>query len=247
MTVGRQIGVHIDSVHKRLGLNQALAGVSTVFEAARLHGLIGPEGAGKTTLLRTLVGLLKPDSGEIRFTDHGLPISFDNVRSGMAYMPQQQSLYPDLSIDEHLQFFQKLYGLPDHLYEERSSELLRITRLDKFRDRPAGKLSGGMYKKLGLMCALLQSPSIILLDEPTNGVDPISRREFWELLYSLSAGKILIIVATAYMDEAERCDHVHLLDRGRFIAHGEPRVLIEREGVSGFDELFIRREQEGHS
>lgn len=245
--MGPSIGIQIDNVHKRLGTTQALAGVSTLFEATRLHGLIGPEGAGKTTLLRSVVGLLRPDSGEVRFTDQGLPISFDRVRPGMAYMPQQQSLYPDLSIDEHLKFFQKLYGVPEQLYVERSTELLRITRLDKFRDRPAGKLSGGMYKKLGLMCALLQSPSVILLDEPTNGVDPISRREFWELLYSLSEGQILIIVATAYMDEAERCDQVHLLDRGRIIAHGEPRVLIEREGVSGFDELFIRREREGHS
>lgn len=242
-----KIGIQVDNAQKRLGATQALAGASTSFESAHLHGLIGPEGAGKTTLLRTLVGLLKPDSGEIRFTDQGLPISFDKVRPAMAYMPQQQSLYPDLSIEEHLKFFQKLYGIPEPLYMERSTKLLRITRLDKFVDRPAGKLSGGMYKKLGLMCALLQSPSVILLDEPTNGVDPISRREFWELLYSLSEGQILIIVATAYMDEAERCDYVHLLDRGQIIAHGEPRVLIEREGVSGFDELFIRREREGHS
>ena len=241
--VESSIGIQIDDVYKRLRTTQALSGASTMFEPERLHGLIGPEGAGKTTLLRSVVGFLRPDSGEIRFTDQEHPISFDSVRPEMAYMPQQQSLYPDLSIEEHLKFFQKLYGVPEQLYVEKSTELLRITRLEKFRDRPAGKLSGGMYKKLGLMCALLRSPSVILLDEPTNGVDPISRREFWELLYSLSEGHILIIVATAYMDEAERCDHVHLLDRGQVIAHGEPRALLEGEGVSSFDELFIRREQ----
>ena len=122
------------------------------------------------------------------------------------------------------------------------AELLGITRLDKFADRAAGQLSGGMYKKLGLMCALLQSPTVLLLDEPTNGVDPISRREFWELLYRLASGHVTIVVSTAYMDEAERCARVHLLDKGRALAEGEPRTVLAEEGVASFDELFMKRE-----
>jgi ABC-2 type transport system ATP-binding protein len=157
-------------------------------------------------------------------------------------MPQQQSLYPDLSIGEHLDFFRDLYGIPDDRYREDREVLLRIARLTEFVERPAGQLSGGMYKKLGLMCALLRSPSVMFLDEPTTGVDPISRREFWELLYRLLDQKILIVVTTAYMDEAERCGRVHLMERGKLVAEGGPRELLTREGVRSFDELFLRRD-----
>ncbi len=236
------ISISARSVSKRLGLNQALNDASVEFVSGTLHGLIGPEGAGKTTLLRTLMGLLKPERGAVTYLEDGNPVEFGRVRPSMAYMPQQQSLYPDLSIGEHLRFFQELYQIPEDVYLERSENLLHITRLSKFRDRPAGKLSGGMYKKLGLMCALLQSPNAILLDEPTNGVDPISRREFWDLLYQLLSSRILIIVATAYMDEAERCGQVHLLSAGQMIASGEPRSLLESEGVPSIDALFIKRE-----
>jgi len=238
------IGIKINNIKKKLGPNQALDGVSTHFEEGQLHGLIGPEGAGKTTLLRTLLGLLTPDEGKVQFTNHGENIDYKNIRSSIAYMPQQQSLYADLSISEHLDFFRDLYQIPQDVYIKRREELLHITRLDKFIDRPAGKLSGGMYKKLGLMCALLQSPAAILLDEPTNGVDPISRREFWDLLHRLSKESILIIFATAYMDEAERCDQVHILSAGSLIAEGTPRGVLERENVENYDALFIKRASE---
>jgi ABC-2 type transport system ATP-binding protein len=238
------IGIKINNIKKKLGLNQALDGVSTHFEEGLLHGLIGPEGAGKTTLLRTLLNLLTPDEGTVQFTNHGADIDYNSIRSSIAYMPQQQSLYADLSISEHLDFFRDLYQIPKDVYLKRREELLHITRLDKFIDRPAGKLSGGMYKKLGLMCALLQSPAAILLDEPTNGVDPISRREFWDLLHRLSKENILIIFATAYMDEAERCDRVHILSAGSLIAEGTPRGVLEREKVESYDALFIKRAAE---
>jgi ABC-2 type transport system ATP-binding protein len=236
------IGLDVVGLKKKLGPNQALDGTSFAFEGGQLHGLIGPDGAGKTTLLRTLMGLLKPDAGSIRFSREGRALDFKEVRAGMAYMPQRQSLYADLSIGEHLDFFRDLYSLPEDVYRERRAELLGITRLDKFVDRAAGQLSGGMYKKLGLMCSLLQSPTLLLLDEPTNGVDPISRREFWELLYRLASGNVTIVVSTAYMDEAERCAQVHLLDRGRALAEGEPRKVLAEEGVASFDELFMKRE-----
>lgn len=239
------IGINVVNVKKRLGNNQALNGISTNFEAGQLHGVIGPEGAGKTTLLRSLLGLLTPDHGEIQYTNHGNLIKLKDIRSSIAYMPQQQSLYADLSISEHLDFFSDLYQIPSDIYKKRRENLLHITRLDKFVDRPAGKLSGGMYKKLGLMCALLQSPSAVLLDEPTNGVDPISRREFWDLLYQLSKEKILIIFATAYMDEAERCDRVHILSSGNLLAEGNPREILEQENVKNYDAFFLKKTEEG--
>lgn len=233
-------GIEVTGVSKRLRQNQALAGISIHFEPGLMHGVIGPEGAGKTTLLRTLAGLLRPDHGGVTYHLNGQAIDFAQVREDLAYMPQQQSLYPDLSVSEHLAFFRDLYSLPRADYLRKRQELLHITRLESFQDRPAGKLSGGMYKKLGLMCSLLRSPRILLLDEPTNGVDPISRREFWQLLYRLAAERILIVVTTAYMDEAERCARAHLMQEGKLLASGEPRPLLHEAQAATFDELFIR-------
>jgi ABC-2 type transport system ATP-binding protein len=234
-------GIKVTELFKKLGPNQALNGVSLNFEAGLMHGLIGPEGAGKTTLLRSLLKLLKPDQGSIEYFQNNQPKPFSEISPFIAYMPQQQSLYADLSIEEHLKFFRDLYSIPAESFEGKKENLLKITRLGDFLERPAGKLSGGMYKKLGLMCALLRSPKILLLDEPTNGVDPISRREFWELLYALADQHILIIIATAYLDEAERCARAHLIESGKVIVSGVPQDLLKQEQVKSFDELFIRR------
>jgi len=236
------IAISVSRVRKTFRRVVALDNVSLEFEAGLMHGVIGPEGAGKTTLMRLMLGLMKPAEGEIHYSRGGQPADFEALRPEIAYMPQQQSLYADLSIDEHLDFFRALYGIPHDAYQAKRDELLHMTRLAEFVDRPAGKLSGGMYKKLGLMCALLRSPRAVLLDEPTNGVDPISRREFWDMLYRLSDQKILIIVTTAYMDEAERCTRVHLIERGHVMAEGEPRALLAREGVHSFDDLFMKHD-----
>ena len=235
------LSIDVTDVHKKLGPNRALEGVSANLESGGLYGIIGPDGAGKTTLLRTIMGLLHPDRGRVEFRRGAQSVSFEEARPSIAYMPQQQSLYPDLSIDEHLRFFRDLYQIAPDVYESRSRRLLHLTRLDKFKDRPAGQLSGGMYKKLGLMCALLQTPSALLLDEPTNGVDPISRREFWDMLYELRFDGILIVIATAYMDEAERCGEVHLMEAGRIWTRGAPRAILEREKARDFADLFVRR------
>lgn len=234
-----ELSVRVDAVKKKLGPNQALDGLSTHFKAGKLHGLIGPDGAGKTTLLRHLMGLLKADQGTVQWSEDGKSRPLAAVRDRIAYMPQTQSLYADLSIGEHLDFFQDLYGLEPKAYAERRAQLLHLTRLARFVDRPAGKLSGGMYKKLGLMCSLLAQPRALLLDEPTNGVDPVSRREFWELLMELLDQRILIIVATAYMDEAERCDQVHLVTGGKLLAEGEPRQLLAKAKAARFDDIFL--------
>lgn len=240
------LAIKVDKLEKTLGPNRALKGISTFFEPGTMHGLIGPEGAGKTTLFRHMIGLMTGDKGSVTYFGGNQIIDFNKIRSEIAYMPQQQSLYADLSIYEHLLFFKDLYRLSEDVFTQRSQQLLEITRLDKFKDRPAGKLSGGMYKKLGLMCALLQSPNILLLDEPTNGVDPISRREFWDLLYKLREQKILIIVATAYMDEAERCSKVHLLSNGVLIGTGTPAELLKQENVRSFDEYFLKQDGSYH-
>jgi len=235
------ISISVKDVRKAFRKFQALHGVSLEFEAGKMHGVIGPEGSGKTTLLRIILGLLAPAQGKVEYFEGGRPVGYEVLRPKIAYMPQTQSLYPDLSIDEHLEFFRDLYSIPPDAYAARREELLKVTRLADFTARPAGQLSGGMYKKLGLMCALLRSPRVLILDEPTTGVDPISRRELWDLLYRLLDQKILILVTTAYLDEAERCSKVHLLEQGLVVASGEPRELLAAEKASTFDELFLRR------
>ncbi len=235
------ISISVKGLEKSFLKSPALKGVSFEFESERMHGIIGPEGSGKTTLLRVIIGLLKPTAGTIRYFEGEREISFEELRPLIAYMPQTQSLYADLSIDEHLAFFRDLYGIAPKAYAQKRAELLAVTHLDRFVDRPAGQLSGGMYKKLGLMCALMRSPRVLMLDEPTTGVDPISRRELWELLYNLLDQKILILVTTAYLDEAERCSKVHLLEAGSVIAAGKPRELLEEQKAESFDALFLQR------
>ena len=235
------VSLIISDIRKEFKKVLALDGITLDFSSGMMHGVIGPEGAGKTTLMRIILGLLKVKSGTVQFMRGGEAIDFEQIRPSLAYVPQSQSLYPDLSVAEHLDFFKALYGISDDLYQKRKKELLHICRLTDFVDRPAGELSGGMYKKLALMCALLRSPEVMLLDEPTSGVDPISRRELWELFYRLLDQKILIIVTTSYMDEAERCNRVHLLEQGKLIASGEPRQLLLENKVRSFDELFLKR------
>jgi len=241
--------IEVENLSKRLGRTQALSALSLQFEPGLMHGIIGPEGAGKTTLMRCILRLLHPDTGEIRILQgpDQSALSLREMREKITYMPQQASLYADLSVDEHLSFFRRLYQVSLSDFQVRREELLQITQLLPFVDRAAGVLSGGMYKKLGLICALLRSPKILLLDEPTNGVDPISRREFWDLLYRLLDQRILILVSTAYMDEAERCSKVHLLDRGHLIDAGEPRALLDKHGTRDFDALFLKRSVQGQA
>jgi ABC-2 type transport system ATP-binding protein len=237
------VSASVRGVRKNFADVVALDDVSLELEAGLMHGLIGPEGAGKTTLMRVMLGLLRPQAGEVTYAAGGRREDFSALRPDVGYLPQRQSLYPDLSVAEHLDFFRELYGLDAEMYRTRRTELLRLTRLAPFAQRPAGQLSGGMYKKLGLMCALLRPPRALFLDEPTNGVDPISRRELWELLYRLADERIMIVVSTPYMDEAQRCARVHLLERGRVVGSGEPRRLLEKEGAADFDELFLRHGQ----
>ena len=234
------VGLQISDISKSFGKTKALDAITVTLEAGLLHGIIGPDGAGKTTLMRLLAGLLRPTKGNFHYLDNGKPAGFETIRPSIAYMPSRPSLYPDLSVEEHLEFFRELYQLSKEKFDRNSRELLKISRLESFKDRKAGNLSGGMYKKLGLMCALLRDPSVLLLDEPTNGVDPISRKELWELLYRLGEEKVLILISTSYMDEAERCSRVHFMEKGRLFKSGIPDEIMHREKIKDFSELFIR-------
>ena len=234
------VGLEINELSKSFGKTKALDSVTVSLEAGLLHGIIGPDGAGKTTLLRLLAGLLKPAKGNFNYLDNGKPAAFETIRPSIAYMSSRPSLYPDLSVAEHLEFFRELYQLSKDEFDKKSRELLNVSRLENFANRKAGNLSGGMYKKLGLMCALLRDPSVLLLDEPTNGVDPISRKELWELLYRLGEEKVLILISTSYMDEAERCSRVHFMEKGRVFKSGIPDEILRVEKIKDFSELFIR-------
>ncbi|WP_413557117.1 ABC transporter ATP-binding protein [Bdellovibrio sp. HCB209] len=233
--------IKVRNLHKKMKTVPALKGLDMTFADGLVHGIIGPEGAGKTTLIRHLMGLLKPDQGEIQYFHQEQRADFAAVRSKMAYMPQTQSLYGELSIHEHLEFFKTLYGIDEQFYQERRKKLLEMTRLTPFQDRLASQLSGGMYKKLGLTCALLASPEVLFLDEPTNGVDPLSRRDFWKLLYEFrEQEKITILVTTSYMDEALKCEDVHLLFDGKTLLEGPPQEILHKENCHTFDEVFLR-------
>jgi ABC-2 type transport system ATP-binding protein len=215
---------------KRFGEVEALAGMTFSVKAGELYGLVGPDGAGKTTAIRALAGLIDLDTGEARVLDMDAR-SGGAVREALGLLPQQYSLYRDLTVWENLTFFSRLYVLPREVFRRRADRLLAITRLDRFRDRRADQLSGGMYKKLALAAALLHEPKVLLLDEPTNGVDPVSRRELWALLHEFVQAGMAVLVSTPYMDEAERCDRVGLAFRGRLLLEGEPGALL-----AGFDQ-----------
>jgi len=214
-----------DGLVRRFGAVEALRGLSFSVDAGEIYGLVGPDGAGKTTAIRVLTGLMDPDAGTARILGQD-PGAGGDVREQMGLMPQQYSLYGDLTIAENLTFFGDLFCIPKDVFMSRRERLLDITRLARFTDRRADSLSGGMYKKLALACSLLHQPKVLMLDEPTNGVDPVSRRELWALLYEFIGDGMAILVSTPYMDEASRCHRVGLISQGRLVAEGAPRDLV---------------------
>ncbi|MFP4408570.1 MAG: ATP-binding cassette domain-containing protein [Spirochaetaceae bacterium] len=212
--------ISLSRISKQFGSVKALDGVDLDISGGEMFALVGPDGAGKTTLLRILATVLSQDEGSAKVLGRELPKEKRKLKPRIGYLSQGFSLYGDLSIDENLAFFAEIYGLKE--YAEGREELLAFTRLAPFRTRLAGRLSGGMKKKLALACALIHQPELILLDEPTTGVDPVSRRDFWVILGELLHEGLTIVVATPYLDEAERCARVGLLDRGRFLTVGTP-------------------------
>jgi ABC-2 type transport system ATP-binding protein len=221
--------IQLRDLTKRFNALTAVDRLNLEIGRGEIFGLVGPDGAGKTTTLRMLCGLMDPTSGEAWVAGHNVAKDPGAVKDRIGYMAQRFGLYVDLTVDENMEFYGDLFGIPRKERERLLPELLRMTRMEPFRKRQAGKLSGGMKQKLGLMCTLLHRPEILFLDEPTNGVDPVSRRDFWAILYQLVKDGITILVTTAYLDEAERCNRVGLMYKGRLIRCESPDLMRSHE------------------
>jgi ABC-2 type transport system ATP-binding protein len=215
--------IAVDRVTKRYGQTTAVRELSLSVERGEMFGLIGPDGAGKTTTIRLICGLLRPDAGSVRVVDLDPVREHRRMTASVGYLSQRFSLYGDLTIDENIAFFAEIHGVRG--YQARRDRLLEMTQLTPFRTRLADRLSGGMKQKLALACTLVHEPALIVLDEPTTGVDPVSRREFWKLLSEFLSQGITIVMATPYLDEAERCARVGLLHEGALLALDPPGAL----------------------
>ncbi len=221
-----EAAVRLDRLTRRFGALTAVDGLSFSVGRGELFGLVGPDGAGKTTTLRMLAGVLRPSEGDAVLYGHGVAADPERVKHDLAYMSQRFGLYTDLTVRENLDFYADLYRVPKGDRRERMKRLFAFSNLGPFQDRLAGNLSGGMKQKLGLSCALIHEPRILLLDEPTFGVDPVSRRDLWLIVHEMVARGVTVIVSTAYMDEAERFDRVAFLHRGRLLALDSPAALM---------------------
>ncbi len=229
--------ITVNGISKRYGKVQALRGVNLSVEEGELFGLIGPDGAGKTTMFRLLTTLLLPDEGSATVCGFDLVNDYRLIRQQVGYMPGRFSLYPDLSVEENLQFFASLFGTS---VEENYNLVAPIySQIEPFRKRKAGKLSGGMKQKLALSCALIHKPRVLFLDEPTTGVDVVSRVEFWDMLQDLRRQGITILVSTPYMDEAQRCGRVALISGGSILGVDTPADIVRKSGQPTFEDAFI--------
>lgn len=217
------LAVETKGLCKTFESTEAVRSLDLTVREGEMFALVGPDGAGKTTTLRMLCGILKPTSGRARVLGYDLEKESDRIKNEIGYFSQKFSLYGDLTIDENIEFFAEIHLVRD--FRRRREELLEFTRLGPFRDRLADKLSGGMRQKLALACTLIHTPRIIFLDEPTTGVDPVSRRDFWKILSTLLRSGITIVMTTPYMDEAERCSRVGLLSAGRLLAADTPQAV----------------------
>ncbi|MCX8011171.1 MAG: ABC transporter ATP-binding protein [Ignavibacteria bacterium] len=213
----------IQNLSKNYNDVKALIEISFQVFQGEMFGLVGPDGAGKTTMIRILTGLVQPTSGAVSIFDFDITKHKKQVQKQIGYLSQKFSLYGDLSVDENIEFFANIHGVKN--YHHRRDELLNFTRLSPFRNRLAERLSGGMKQKLALACSLIHKPRILFLDEPTTGVDPVSRRDFWKILSNLLKEGITIFMSTPYLDEAERCNRVALLHKGKIMALDTPRNI----------------------
>jgi ABC-2 type transport system ATP-binding protein len=220
--------VEVEGLARRFGPIEAVSDLSLQVARGELFGIVGPDGAGKTTTLRMLAGVLRPTSGDARVAGVSVARDPEGVKRHIAYMSQRFGLYTDLTVRENIDFYADLFLVPEGERETRRARLYDFSGLGPFEHRLAGQLSGGMKQKLGLCCALIHEPEIMLLDEPTFGVDPISRRDLWLIVHDMVSTGITVLVATAYLDEAERCDRVAMLHDGRLVALDTPDSLQRR-------------------
>lgn len=217
-------------LRKTFGTIVAVKSLSLAIAPGEMFGLVGPDGAGKTTTIRILCGLTGADSGSAAVLGYDVATQKREAQNSLGYLSQKFSLYGDLTVDENIEFFADIHKVKE--WKPRRDHLLEMMRLSKFRDRPADKLSGGMKQKLALACSLIHTPKVLILDEPTTGVDPVSRRDFWKIISSLSAEGITILLTTPYLDEAEKCNRIGLMHEGEIIALGTAREVMNSIGMS---------------
>lgn len=222
--------IQVKNLIKRFGDITAVDDLSFEVNKGEIFGIVGPDGAGKSTLLRMMSGILLPNGGAVEINGVNIQKNLYKIKENLAYMPQRFGLYEDLTVEENIIFFGRLFGASGKEIKDRIPALYDFSRLGSYKERLAGKLSGGMKQKLGLACCLVHSPDLILLDEPTNGVDPVSRREFWKILYTLLGNGVTIVVSTAYLDEAERCNRVAMMSNGKFLRNGNPSEIKSSMG-----------------
>lgn len=225
--------IKAENLVKTFGTVRALDGVNLSVNPGEIYGIVGPDGAGKTTLMRVLTAIMTPTSGDAWVDGFHTVKEAENVKEHIGYMSQRFGLYQDLTVMENILFYADLYDVKGIERENKLEQLLGFSNLTPFKNRLAGNLSGGMKQKLGLACALIHTPKVLFLDEPTNGVDPVSRRDFWKILNSLHAQKTTIFISTSYLDEAERCDRISMINKGKIIATGTP------EEIKSLQELAI--------
>ncbi len=225
----------VKNLVKKFAESTAVDGLSFSVERGEIFGLVGPDGAGKTTTMRMLVGVLLPTSGTAEVAGFDVVRQPEEIKKRIGYMSQKFSLYGELSVQENLDFFADIYLVPEQEKVEKQKRLLQFSKLGPFVDRQARHLSGGMKQKLGLSCALIHTPQILFLDEPTTGVDPVSRRELWEIVYDLLEEKVTVFVSTPYMDEAERCSRVAFIHKGKILALDDPKRLKATSGREVFE------------
>jgi ABC-2 type transport system ATP-binding protein len=220
--------IQMEKLSKNFDAVRAVDDLTLSINEGELFGLVGPDGAGKTTTMRLMASVLEPTSGDAWIAGKHIRKNAEALKDEIAYMSQRFGLYPDLTVIENVDFYADIYGVPRKGRADKIEELLAFSNLTPFKKRFAGNLSGGMKQKLGLVCALVHTPRVLLLDEPTNGVDPVSRRDFWRILYALLRNKVTIFVSTAYLDEAERCNRIGLMHKGRLFACGSPEQVKRR-------------------
>jgi len=232
--------IETQNLTKRFGQWTAVDRLNLAVSQGEIFGLVGPDGAGKTTTLRMLCALMDPSEGTARVAGHDVTREPQAVKDQIGYMAQRFGLYGDLTVQENMIFYADLFGIGSADRERLTAQLLRMTRMEPFKRRLAARLSGGMKQKLALMCTLLHRPRILFLDEPTNGVDPVSRRDFWAILYQLLKEGITIFMTTAYLDEAERCNRVGLMHKGRLIRCDAPELLRRETGAPTLEGAFVQ-------